>query len=239
MGHPKRLLNRERRIRNAVLNAFKNPLLDEFIRGICTGLINVQVAKDVLDLFTPGVKLPRDKRIVCKRVLIICERGDCANSSNRTPYMNYNLCGRCRKWSWGNEGYNSYEPEDPAYIVYTFRSFEDFLTVPHLPLGLNHFRRVKGYHLRHALLVQHNIRRKLLGMSTDDIFPSTVCFNGIRDAFIVRQRSVSVSRICRALAPLDQHTLVLYEIIRRIVPAEASRFEIVQIVERVMQIYRN
>lgn len=237
--HFKRLSNRARRAEKAIRNAFESPVLKRFIQGICMGLINVQVAKDASELFTPGVKLPRDERVVLKRVRIVCKKSECANSDNRAPYMNYNLCERCRKWSWGNEGYEAYEPEDPAYLVYMFRSFEDFLTVPHLPFGLKHFRRVKGNHLRHAMLVQHNIRRKLLGMSTDDIFPSIRCFEGIRDAFIVRQRSVSVSRICRALAPLDQHTLVLYEIIRRIVPAEASRFEIVQIVERVMQIYRN
>lgn len=233
-----RQLIKEERTRIAIRNAFKSPVMERVIQGICMGVINIQVAKDALELFTPGVKLQPDNRIVRKRVEIMCKSTRCSNGRPSDRYED-RMCRRCQKWSWGNEGYYSYEMERPACIVSMFRSFEDFLTVPHLPLGLNHFRRVKGDHLRHAMLVQHNIRRKLLGMSTDHIFPTTGCFNGIRDAFIIRQRSVSVSRICRALAPLEPHTHVLYEIIRRIVPEDTSRVDIVRVAERVMQIYRN
>lgn len=229
---------KEKRAQTAMRNTFKSPVMERFIRGICTGEISIQVAKDASDLFTRGVKLPHDKRIMRKRVEIVCVSTQCSNG-NPSDRFEDRLCNRCRSLSWGFEGSLSYEAQRPAYVVHMFRSFEDFLSIPHLPLGLKHFRRVKGVHLRHALLVQHNIRRKLLGMPTDHIFPLTYRFNEIRDAFIVRQRSVSVSRICRALAPLDPHTYVLYEIIRRVVPAEASRVEIVRIADQVMQLYRN
>ena len=226
--------------------AFETSTMKWLLRFVCMGAYAIQVATQLSEIFTPGVKMPPDKRIQPYRVRIKCKKRNCGNFHGPRNYENNDYCKHCKKWVWGewlvSDGDIDYIYYDPAYIVYKCPSLENALSLPHFPYIFVkqpklHFRRMRGYELKRTILLQHNIRLKLLGQPIQSYMPPEVVFNAVRDAFIVRQRTMAVSIICRGLVPLGMHTHVMYEIIVRLVPSDVTRYQIMNIICSIMDRY--
>ena len=107
------------------------------------------------------------------------------------------------------------------------------------PPEIDNYNNLIGEELIAAYNLQHNIKLLLLGKFKQPKIPcSWTEFIDIHNEFRQRQQTVHISRMCRALAPLHPHTLVLYEIFKRILPEKMTRLEIVSCIEKVMSIYR-
>lgn len=214
------------------LKAFERNSMKNFLK-MCYDLTYVpKVALVASDLFTPGVKLPQDSAVG----FYINYVQNCKKCPTYVRYYGY--CRHCQHLMNVSSQYINIVVCDPAYLTHQFVSLETFLGIPHLPLGLAHYRRVKGKHLVHALFLQHNIRRLLLGLGLRRrSFPPDAEWYSVLNEFVNRQRTTLVSRICRGLAPLGLHTHVIYQIVVSLVPPETTRTEIMRVVCAVIDYY--